>query len=94
MLDGTIDTIPADDDADATTRRITVDAPGFTDQCVKTDSATRFLLITESPTTSETAEITFADLAVGNSVDVYGSDDAVSPECILADAVQKYVVAP
>ena len=94
VLDGTIDTIPADDDADATTRRFTVDAPGFTDKCVKKDAATRILLITESPTTSETAEITFADLAVGNSVDVYGSDDAINPECILADTVQKYVVAP
>jgi hypothetical protein len=94
VLDGTIDTIPADDDADAATRRFTVDAPGFTDQCVKTDAVTRFLLITESPTTSETTEITFAELAVGNSVDVYGSDDAVNMECILADTVQKYVVAP
>ncbi len=28
LLDGTIDTIPADDDADAATRRMTVDAPG------------------------------------------------------------------
>jgi hypothetical protein len=65
----------------------TTPAAAFT--CVKTSVATRFLEITETPTSSETSEVDFAALAAGNKVDVYGSDDGAG--CVLADTVQKYV---
>jgi hypothetical protein len=93
ILDATIDTIAADDDVVPETRRLTVDAGTLLDQCVKTDAVTRYLLITESATSSETTEITFADLTVGNSVDVYGATDEVELTCVLADTIQKYVPA-
>jgi len=94
ILDATIDTIAADNDAVPATRRLTVDAGTLLDQCVKTDAVTRYLLITESATSSETTEITFADLASGNSVDVYGAADPAEPTtCVLADTIQKYVPA-
>ncbi len=94
ILDATIDTIAADDDAVPETRRLTVDAGTLVDQCVKTDAATRYLLITESATSSETTEITLADLAAGNSVDVYGTVDPSDAACVLADTIQKYVATP
>jgi hypothetical protein len=94
LIDGRITAIPADDDAVEATRRMTVDAPGVTGQCVKTDATTRYLRITESASASDTAEIGFVDLAVGNDVDVYGGSDAGEPTCILADTIQKYVAAP
>lgn len=94
LTDAEIKTIPADDDADAATRRFTVDTASLTGKCVKTDAGTRYLRITETATTSETAQIAFADLVVGDKVDVFGSDDTLAPECVLADTVQKYVTAP
>lgn len=94
ILGATIDTIAADDDAIPETRRLTVDAGTLVDQCVKTDADTVYLLITESATSSETTEITFADLAPMNSVDVYGTTDPVELNCVLADTVQKYVTTP
>jgi hypothetical protein len=65
----------------------TTPAAAFT--CVKTSVDTRFLEITETPTSSETSEVDFAALAAGNKVDVYGSDDGAG--CVQADTVQKYV---
>lgn len=94
VLDAEIKTIDPDNDAVPATRRIAVDTASVTGQCVTTDAGTRYLLITESSSTSETAEIAFADLAVGNDVDVYGSADAVQSGCVLADTIQKYVTAP
>jgi len=95
LTDQKIAEIVADDDAVPETRRISVNATGVPPgQCVKTDADTRYLLITESASSSETAEIAFADLAVGNDVDVYGSDDTVDTTCVLADTIQKYVTAP
>jgi hypothetical protein len=95
ILDATIDTIAEIVDGDPATNRLTVDAGTLLDQCVKTDASTRYLLITESATSSETTEITFADLASGNSVDVYGAADPAEPTtCVLADTIQKYVPAP
>ena len=91
LLDGSITAIDATVPA---TPKLTIDATGVTGQCVTTDAATRFLQITESAGASETAEILPSTLAVGNAVDVYGSDDAVNAGCILADTVQKYVTAP
>jgi hypothetical protein len=94
ILDATIDTIAEIVDGDPATNRLTVDAGTLLDQCVKTDAATRYLLITESATSSETTEIAFADLASGNSVDVYGAADPAEPTtCVLADTIQKYVPA-
>jgi hypothetical protein len=93
ILDAVIDTIPVDNDADPATRRLTVDAGTLLDQCVKTDAATRYLLITESATSSETTEIAFTGLAAGNNVDVYGTTDPVELSCVLADTIQKYVPA-
>jgi hypothetical protein len=93
ILAAVIDTIAVDNDADPATRRLTVDAGTLLDQCVKTDAATRYLLITESATSSETTEIAFSDLAVGNNVDVYGTTDPVELSCVLADTIQKYVPA-
>ena len=63
-------------------------------RCVKTDGGTRYLTITETADTSETAEITFTDLVAGDTVDVFGADDTMEPACVLADTVQKYVTAP
>jgi len=94
FIGATIATLPADDDADAATRRLTVDVSGgVSGQCVKTDVATHYLRITESPDASETAEITFADLAIGDQVDVFGSDDTEAG-CVLAETIQQYVAAP
>lgn len=89
-----IATIAADNDAVPETRRFTVDATGVTGQCVKTDADTRYLLITETATSSTTAASNFAALAVGDDVDVYGTTDADEATCILADTIQEYVTAP
>jgi hypothetical protein len=89
-----IKTIPADDDAVPATRRLTVDTAALTGKCVRTDADTRYLRITESANASETVEIAFADLAVGDQVDVYGSDDPVDTACVMADTIQKFVTAP
>jgi hypothetical protein len=94
ILDATIDTIAEIVDGDPATNRLTVDAGTLVDQCVKTDATTRYLLITESTTSTETAEIAFTDLAVGNNVDVYGATDEAESSCVLADTIQKYVPAP
>jgi|APIni6443716594_1056825.scaffolds.fasta_scaffold34271_2 hypothetical protein len=89
-----IATIPADDDAIGATRRFTVDTATLTGKCVKTNAATRYLRITESASASETTEIAFADLAIGETVDVFGADDAAETACVMADTIQKYVGAP
>ena len=86
--------IAADDDGDAATRRFTVDAPSALGQCVKTDADTRYLRITESADSSETAEIGFVDLAVGDVVDIYGASDVTDSACVLADTVQQYLTVP
>lgn len=93
LTDAAIVAIRADDDGDAATRQFTV-APSALDQCVKTDADTRYLRITESADSSETAEIGFGDLAVGDLVDVYGAVDAMDSTCVLADTVQQYPTAP
>jgi hypothetical protein len=95
ILDAKIATIPADDDPTTPeTRRILVDTTALSGQCVTTDAATRYLLVTESATASETTEIAFADLAVGNDVDVYGTTDPSQAGCVLADTIQKFASAP
>jgi len=91
LTDATIKTI---DNSVPATPRLTVDTATLTGKCVKTDATTRYLRITESNSASETAEITPADLAVGDDVDVYGADDATESACVLADTIQKYVTAP
>ena len=91
ILEATIAAIVVDDDAVAETREITVDTSDLAGQCVTTDAATRYLTITETADSSETADATFADLLVGDSVDVYGSDDAVKAACVLASVIQRYV---
>lgn len=83
--------IVADDDAVPATRRLTVNTATLTNKCVKTDAGTRYLLITETPDTSDTTQITFADLAAGNTVDVFGADDVIDTACVLADTIQKYM---
>jgi hypothetical protein len=94
ILDATISVIPADDDLVPETRRMTVTTTAEpAGRCVKTDPATRYLLITESATSTETTEIAFTGLAVGNNVDVYGTTDPVELSCVLADTIQKYVPA-
>ena len=92
LIDRTIATTAAADPATTPpsgtiTLEDTTPAAAFT--CVKTSVDTRFLEITETPTSSETSEVDFAALAAGNKVDVYGSDDGDG--CVLADTVQKYV---
>jgi hypothetical protein len=64
--------------------------------CVNTTVDTRFLKITETPTSSETVDIDFDGLLVPDpadtdppTIDVYGSDD--SSGCVLASVVQQYV---
>ena len=91
LLDGSITAIDATVPA---TPKLTINATGVTGQCVTTDATTRYLQITESGSASETAEILPSSLAVGNSVDVYGTTDAVNAGCVLADTIQKYVTAP
>ncbi|HET7203729.1 MAG TPA: DUF4382 domain-containing protein [Steroidobacteraceae bacterium] len=93
VLGATISKIDPDDDAVPETRRFEVDFETTTAQCIKTDAATRYLEITESASASETAEIVFADLAVGDDVDVYG-ESIDGGACVLAETVQKYVAAP
>jgi hypothetical protein len=93
VLEATIARIDVDGDVVPETRRFEVDTAAVTAQCVKTDAGTRYLEITESANSSETHEIVFADLAVGDAVDVYGTlVDAGA--CVLADTVQKYSSAP
>lgn len=92
LTDAEIVSIPADDDAEPATRRFDVDT-GVSSQCVNTDADTRYLRITESADASETAEIGFVDLAVGDVVDIYGASDT-DPACVLADTVQQYLTAP
>jgi hypothetical protein len=94
LTDAEVATIDADNDVVPETRRFTVNATGVTGKCVKTDAGTRYLLITETATSSTTAASTFAGLAVGDDVDVYGSTDTGDATCILADSVQEYVPAP
>jgi len=91
LLDGSITAIDATVPA---TPKLTINATGVTGQCVTTDAATRYLQITETGSTSETAEILPSSLVVGNSVDVYGNTDPVDAACVLADTIQKYVTAP
>jgi hypothetical protein len=91
LLDGSITAIDATVPA---TPKLTINTPTLTAQCVTTDASTRYLQITESGSASETAEILPSGLAVGNSVDVYGTTDAVNAGCVLADTIQKYVTAP
>jgi hypothetical protein len=91
LLDGSITAIDATVPA---TPKLTINATGVTGQCVTTDTSTRYLQITESGSASETAVIPASDLAVGNSVDVYGTTDTVNAGCVLADTIQKYVTAP
>jgi hypothetical protein len=91
LLDGSITAI---DSTVPATPRLTINATGVTGQCVTTDASTRYLQITESGGASETAEILPSNLAVGNSVDVYATTDAVNAGCVLADTIQKYVTAP
>ena len=67
--------------------------PPVTYNCVKTTVDTRFIQITESSDSSETAEIDFAALASGNVIDVFGEQDTGDTTCVLADTVQKYVPA-
>lgn len=93
LIDGTIDTI------DAASQRLTIvdafDASG--EQCVttKTDGTpTRYVQVVESANSSETVEIEFEDLAVGDRVDVYGSSDPMEPACVLADTIQQYLDSP
>jgi len=38
--------------------------------------------------------IAFADLVVGDTVDVFGADDAADTACIAAHVIQKYVATP
>jgi hypothetical protein len=93
LVGATIAKIDADDDAEPATRRFEVDTATATAQCVRTDADTRYLEITESGNSSETAQIVFGDLAVGDEVDVYGTGIEAGT-CVLADTVQKYVAAP
>jgi len=67
--------------------------------CVNTTVDTRFLNITETPTSSDTVDIDFDGLLVPDpadtdppTIDVYGSDD--SSGCVLASVIQQYVQAP
>jgi hypothetical protein len=91
LLDGSITAI---DVTVPTTPKLTIDTTGATGQCVTTSATTRYLQITESAGASETAEILPSALAIGNTVDVYGSVDPVNAGCVLADTVQKYVTTP
>jgi len=84
--------IPADNDAVPATRRFTVNTATLSNKCVKTDANTRYLLITETADTSETTQVTFADLAGGNTIDAFGADDTVETACVIADTIQKYVM--
>jgi len=67
--------------------------------CVNTTVDTRYLQITETPTSSDTVDIDFDGLLVPDpadtdppTIDVYGSDD--SSGCVLASVIQQYVQAP
>lgn len=82
---------PADPPTTPATGRVTLAAvaPPALD-CVRTTADTRLLRILQSPTSSETEEIVFGDLAAGDEVDVYGSVDPADSTCVIADTVQVY----
>ena len=94
VLGATISKIDADDDAVPETRRFEVDT-AIDDGAVRQDRRVDALSRDhrDRPTASETTEIVFADLAVGDDVDVYG-ESIEGGACVLADTVQKYVTAP
>ena len=99
LTGGTITEIADDDDDVAETRQITVTTDGDPDpvaNCVKTVAETRYLQIDSTGGSSVTTEITFDDLAVDDSVDVFGAGEVVPEgeppsECIVADTIQKYL---
>lgn len=91
LLDAVIQTILPDGGTVTAAHRLTVvNAANPNGKCVKTYAGTRYLFIKETANTSETAEIAFNDLATGDRVDVFGANDAIDAECVLADTIQKY----
>jgi len=93
LPDATVKSIvPLGAGADPLVREFSVDYGAITGKCVKTDSATKYLLITESATSVAVEPKTFDTLvAVNDVVDIYGSEEA---GCVLADSIQEYVTAP
>jgi hypothetical protein len=94
MLDRKIaSTTPAAPATTPPSGTITLEAttPAAVYDCVRTTVDTRILKITETASSSETEEVEFGTLAAGDTVDVYGSEAAVDPACVIADTVQKYV---
>jgi hypothetical protein len=92
VLDATVAALAPGADGAAEPNRF--DVTTGTTQCITTNASTVYLQITESSTASETAGITFGNLAVGDKVDVYGTPDPSDGTCVLATNVQKYVTAP
>jgi hypothetical protein len=82
---------PDPDDAEPNAFEVTV---ASTTRCITTDATTVYLEITETASTSVTADIAFGDLAEGDDVDVYGKADPVDSACVRATNVQKYVSTP
>lgn len=74
--------------ADATTGQVDVNTDTVMNQCVATDAGTQIIEITEGPDAIEVAPIGVGDLAAGQIVDVYGTDDGAG--CVLASTIQAY----
>jgi Domain of unknown function (DUF4382) len=88
LLDATVASIDADDDADPATRQLYVDNADVTNQCVTTDAATRIIEVVDGPDSIESMEIGVDDLSAGQALDVYGHDDGAG--CVLATTIQAY----
>jgi hypothetical protein len=81
------------DTTDPKTGRLTIIGLDKTSHCVLTSMtapATLYLLVTESPTSTDIKVIAFGDLLSGDVVDVYGHDDPGGSSCIAADTIQDY----
>ena len=88
-IESTEEVAPPTDPVTGTITLKALDPPAAFD-CVKTTADTRLLRITETATSSETAEIVFGDLEADDKVDVYGSVDPGDAACVIADTVQAY----
>jgi hypothetical protein len=88
LLDAEVAAVDPDDDADPDTRRFHVNTTLTMNQCVKTTAGTRLVEVVDGADAIEATIIGVDDLDVGQSVDVYGSDDGLG--CIVAETVQAY----
>ena len=91
LVGATVSNIEVDDGDATTPRRIDVDLGGIA-SCVLADGSTRLIEVTDAPDAIEAMVIGVDDLATGQTVDVYGTDDGGG--CVIADTIQAYDTTP